>query len=76
MGNAGSPGILRILGTPGKAGKAEKIGKLLIFSDVSQGGTDESGMMAADESGMNAVDESGMKRVTKVVQRWNASYRE
>ena len=59
----------------GKPGILGEIGKLLIFSDVSQGGTDESGMMAADESGMMAVDESGMmavdesgmKRVTKVV---------
>ena len=67
-GNAGKAGKPGNAGKVGKPGKAEKIDKLLIFSDVSQGGTDESGMMAADES--------GMKRVTKVVQRWNASYRE
>ena len=44
----------------GKAGKARKIGKFLIFSGVARDGADESGMMVADESGMMAADEGGM----------------
>ena len=74
FGKVGCAGRVGILGKPGKvgkmgnAGKMGKIDKLLIFSGVAQDDTNESGMMAADES--------DMKRVTKVVQRRNASFRD
>ena len=74
FGKVGCAGRVGILGKPGKvgkmgnAGKMGKVDKLLIFSGVAQDGTNESGMMAADES--------DMKRVTKVVQRRNASFRD
>ena len=71
FGKVGCAGRVGILGKPGKVGNAGKMGKvdkLLIFSGVAQDDTNESGMMAADES--------DMKRVTKVVQRRNASFRD
>ena len=83
FGKVGCAGRVGILGKPGKVEKMGKVGKegkmgnagkmgmvdkLLIFSGVAQDGTNESGMIAADES--------DMKRVTKVVQRRNASFRD